>query len=190
MIENRQILVGLGGNIASPYGEPKVTLCKAVAALEAAGLANIEVSAVYQTAPVPATGQPDFINIALQAETEFSPGQLLALFQKTEKAFGRQPAERWAARTLDIDLLACGDMVLPGRSVWFELVSNSDPAAILQQPVVPHPRLHKRAFVLCPLQDIAPTWCHPCLDQTVQEMSSMSFIKDQYSSVRKISDKL
>jgi len=187
---NQVILVSMGGNLPSACGAPRQTLCSAVGALEEGGLTNIRFSAIYQTTPVPASDQPDFINIAVQAKTQLSPALLLALFQATEKSFGRSPGERWSARTLDIDLLAYGQQVLPDLDTWHGLANNPDPAATLDQPVVPHPRMHKRAFVLLPLMDIAPTWCHPVLEKTVEELADFPDIRDQIPSVCRISGKL
>ena len=77
-------------------------------------------------------------------ETSLPPGDLLALLHEIERRFGRERREVNAARILDLDLIAYGD-----------LVRTDAP------PLLPHPRLHERAFVLLPLADVAPDWRHP-----------------------------
>lgn len=137
------ILLALGANLEDPLA----TLGQVVARLRAeAGL--LRVSSPYRTAPVggPA-GQPDFINaVALlrPVATLPDPQQLLAWLLELEREHGRIRTERWAARTLDLDLLAWGErqLELPGLSL-------------------PHPRLQERAFVLAPLAELWPEWQHP-----------------------------
>jgi 2-amino-4-hydroxy-6-hydroxymethyldihydropteridine diphosphokinase len=185
-----QILLSLGGNLPSPAGEPVDTLRAAVQSLRGRGLKVDSVSAMYQTAPVPASKQPDFINCALAAKTDLSAAVLLNLFQQTEKAFGRKPADRWSARSLDIDLLAYGDKILPSNSAWEAVVSSPDPSVSLTQPTVPHPRLHLRAFVLVPLMNIAPDWLHPFYQKTIRELRADPDICGQARQVSEISAKL
>ncbi len=98
---------------------------------------------------------------------------LLATLLSVEHEMGRERARRWGMRTLDLDLLAIGDAVLPDAPTfwaWHDL----DPALqALSSPdrlVLPHPRLQDRAFVLVPLADIAPDWRQPLLDLSVTEM--------------------
>ncbi len=95
-------------------------------------------SAIYETEPVggPA-GQGPYLNAVLRVETSLSPRQLLALCQQVEERFGRQRDTRWGARTLDVDILVYGDVVVQAPDL-----------------VLPHPRLHERPFVLVPLLDV------------------------------------
>ncbi len=182
------ILIGLGGNIPSHIGSPIDTIERALAILERKDDILISAkSAMYQTAPVPVSDQPDFINMAVRIETELSAQSLLALFQRIEVGCGRKPGERWSARTLDIDLLAYGNKILPSEDVWQQVVDDKDPAAFLPEPVVPHPRLHKRAFVLVPLLEVAPNWRHPKLKKSVQQLSEGEFVKAESAGVRKLS---
>lgn len=183
MTQERDILLAFGGNLSSPLGGPHETIAAAAKHLASEGLSDLVLSAFYETTPVPDTGQPNFVNVAAKAKSALSAGELLQLFQNTEKRFGRQPAERWSARTLDIDLLAYGHAVLPDVKGWEAVVGSADPAAILQEPVVPHPRLHRRAFVLRPLMDIAPGWQHPVLEKTVKDLCRSKEVQAQWQTV-------
>lgn len=112
-------------------------------------------SRLYRSAPVPPSDQPWYVNAVARIETDRSPRDLLALLHRIEAAYGRERREVNGARTLDLDLLAYGDVVLRG----------GDGA-----PVLPHPRMHQRAFVLLPLREVAPDWHHPVLGQTVDDL--------------------
>jgi len=148
------ILIGLGANLPSPEGPPKDTLAAALAALPREDVAILGRSRWYRTAPVPHSDQPDFLNGVISVATAREPADLLALLHCIEARFGRVRGAPNAARTLDLDLLAYHDRVTTG-------------AAGL---VLPHPRLHERAFVLLPLAEIAPAWRHPTLGRTAAEM--------------------
>jgi 2-amino-4-hydroxy-6-hydroxymethyldihydropteridine diphosphokinase len=141
------ILIGLGANLASAEGGPQATLEAALAALGQAGVAILARSRWYRSAPVPRSDQPWFVNGVAAVGTRLAPAALLALLHQIEAAFGRERGETNAARTLDLDLLAYDDLVASGAD----------------GPILPHPRLHQRAFVLLPLAEIAPDWRHPVL---------------------------
>ena len=90
-----------------------------------------------------------------------------------EARFGRQRITRWGARTLDIDLLAMGDAVLPDlaeQSRWRTLPPEDQARIAPDRLILPHPRLQDRAFVLVPLADVAADWRHPVLGLSVAEM--------------------
>lgn len=129
--------IGLGANL----GDPAAALDQArhaLAALPASRL--IAVSPVYRSAPVGPPDQPDYLNAAARLDTALAPAALLAALHAIEARAGRvRDGARWGPRTLDLDLLLYGDRV------------SADPGLIL-----PHPELHRRAFVLVPLADIAP----------------------------------
>ena len=128
--------IGLGAN----HGDPEAQVRRALLAL--AGLPGtrlVAASSLYRSAPVGYTVQPDFVNAVAQVETRLGAGALLRELLATEARFGRARQFPNAPRTLDLDLLLYGDRVI------------SEPGLI-----VPHPRMHERAFVLAPLAEIAP----------------------------------
>lgn len=153
------------------------------------GCEILDASGFYRTRAITLDGQdnvPDFCNSAAVVETRLSPDQLLDLLHEIEGAFGRQRTERWSARTLDIDLVAYGQMVLPNANEWFGVANNPDPAAFIEAPMVPHPRMHKRGFVLVPLLEVAPEWCHPLLGRTVRELHDRLVSQGELGDVSEI----
>jgi 2-amino-4-hydroxy-6-hydroxymethyldihydropteridine diphosphokinase len=131
--------VGVGANLGDAVGSVR----EAVQGLRALG--RLRCSSLYRSAPVDAQG-PDFINAVVELDTALPPAELLAALQALEAAFGRERPYHHAPRTLDLDLLLHGDAVL-------------DTPALR----VPHPRLHRRAFVLLPLLELAPSLQAPGL---------------------------
>ena len=147
------ILIGVGSNLTSTAGGPLATCKAALARLEAAGLMILGCSPWYETAPVPVSDQPWFVNAVAEVATDRDPAKLLAVLHQVEAAFGRVRGAANASRTLDLDLLAYGSLV------WEE-----------SPPLLPHPRLHERAFVLFPLKGLAPAWRHPVLGLTAEAL--------------------
>ncbi len=148
------VFVGLGANLPAADGAPPVETCRrALAALEEVLGGCVKVSPWYSSAPVPESDQPWFVNGVALFRSSRPARDVLALLLAIERRFGRERAERWAARRLDLDLLARG-------------------AAVIDEPglTVPHPRLAERGFVLRPLADIAPGWRHPRDRRGVAEM--------------------
>ncbi|WP_284316699.1 dihydropteroate synthase [Labrys miyagiensis] len=151
------IFIALGANLPSREGAPRETLRRAVSALASHGLIVVARSRLYLTEPVPRSRQPWYANQVIAVETQLAPHEVLALLLKVELLFGRERSERNASRTLDLDLIAYGQ----------EVIATSD-------LIVPHPRMHERAFVLAPLADIAPDWRHPITGETVRAMLAAS----------------
>jgi len=141
------ILLGLGANLPSAaYGPPPASLESALALLRDKGVKVLARSSWYRSAPVPASDQPWFVNGVAVIETALDPQALLTTLHGIEAKFGRTRRVKNEARVLDLDLLA-----------YNAVVSGPDG----EGPVLPHPRLQDREFVLRPLAEIAPDWRHP-----------------------------
>ena len=160
------ILIGFGGNLPSPeYGPPENNIRAAIEILRIHGVELDRLSDFYETEPVPVSDQPWYVNAVASVTTSLGAGELLDLLHDVEQDLGRVRNKRWEARLIDLDLLAYEDLVLPSPESWAE-AGKVDPPA---EPVVPHPRMHLRSFVLDPLIDIAPDWRHPVLGRTASE---------------------
>ncbi|MGH1403351.1 MAG: 2-amino-4-hydroxy-6-hydroxymethyldihydropteridine diphosphokinase [Alphaproteobacteria bacterium] len=147
------ILLGLGANLDSRYGTPEKTLSECCALLEHHHIHIIKSSNIWKSAPVPISDQPWYRNAVCHVDTSLSPCDLLKTLAGIEDVSGRVRNARNAARVLDLDLLAYNDQVLDSHLL-----------------TLPHSRMHERAFVLYPLQEVAPQWVHPVLDMTVEAM--------------------
>ncbi len=163
------VYVGLGSNMGDREGNIAAAR-KGLAALRATHL--LRNAPVYETRPVggPAD-QGDFYNSVSLLETTLSPLELLDEIQALEKALGRDRARevRWGPRTMDIDILLWND----------EVVEEGE------RLLIPHPRMAKRGFVLCPLADLDPDYLHPVLDLTVSELLERMDLADE--GIRRIS---
>ncbi len=144
------ILVAIGANLPGIWGDRPITACRhAVRALGALPrLRLVAVSKWYGSAAMPPSGQPDYVNGVARLEQvapgEVTPEALLATLHRLEHAAGRVRSVANAARSLDLDLLAMDGLVRAAPD-----------------PVLPHPRLADRLFVLQPLHDVCPDWTHP-----------------------------
>jgi 2-amino-4-hydroxy-6-hydroxymethyldihydropteridine diphosphokinase len=153
--------VGIGSNLQDPVAQVK----GALAELERIPRTRLlKSSSLYRSKPVGYAGQPDFVNAVASLETALEPVELLIELQKIEKRHGRERSFKDAPRSLDLDLLLYDDVVINISSL-----------------IVPHPRMHQRAFVLKPLLEIAPGIAIPgvgpaaarlpeCADQTVERI--------------------
>lgn len=164
-------LIALGSNLPLGGVPPAALLRAALARLGALGWPVVAVSRFYESPAFPPGSGPAFVNAAaaLTPPPGAGPEELLVLLHQVEAEFGRARAQRWGARTLDLDLLAWGDCVLPDAETQAAWRGLSPAAAAQKAPAVlilPHPRLQDRAFVLQPLAEIAPDWRHPSLGQT------------------------
>ncbi len=146
------IIIGIGANLPGPNGSTPRETCDA-ATTEIKNLPHLRFIAAspwYRTAPIPASDQPDYCNGVIRMDGEISPLDLLETLQAIETRFNRTRAEPNAPRTLDLDIIDLNNII---RAI---------------PPVtLPHPRAHRRAFVLRPLVDVAPGWRHPTLRRSV-----------------------
>lgn len=142
--------IGLGSNM----GDRKSNLDDALRLLdEADGVRVVKASSYLETEPVGYVEQGLFLNAAAEVETELPPEGLLAVCHEIENRLGRIRTVRWGPRTIDLDILLYGDMVIDSESLK-----------------VPHPLMHEREFVLGPLNEIAPDALHPVLNLTVNQL--------------------
>jgi 2-amino-4-hydroxy-6-hydroxymethyldihydropteridine diphosphokinase len=146
------IFIALGGNLDSRVGTPAHTLTAALTALENNAANIVAVSSYYVTPAWPDPADPVFVNAVAQIHTPLDPAALMKLLHETETAFGRIRSTRNAPRTLDLDLLDYDGLVQDGP------------------PLLPHPRLAARGFVLVPLAEVAPLWRHPVTGEGVRDL--------------------
>lgn len=144
--------LGLGSNL----GDREANINKALVELVRSGRVMLKrVSLIYETKAVGIEDQPDFLNAAAEIETEMGPPELLTVIREVERTTGRTKTFKWGPRVIDIDILLYGDECVREENLE-----------------IPHPEMDRRAFVLTPLSEIAPTVKHPRLGLTVRQMSA------------------
>ena len=169
----RHALVAMGGNASRNGVNPPDLVRAAARELAGPGIDLVALSPLYATPCFPPGAGPDYANAAALIATTLDPAALLSRLHRIEASYGRERVKRWGQRTLDLDLLAYGDLVLPDAATqdhWRNLPPQDQSRLAPDQLILPHPRLQDRAFVLVPLADVAPGWRHPRLGQTVLEM--------------------
>ena len=143
--------IGIGSNI----GNRQENCREAVRQLGLRGVKVVKQSSMIETEPWGVADQPRFINMAVEAETDYAPETLFTALKEIEAAMGRTEAVRWGPRVIDLDILFYDDMVLDTPELK-----------------IPHPYLHERDFVLIPLAEIAPEKIHPVLQKSVRRLCS------------------
>ena len=143
------VYLGIGSNLGDKQGN----CLGALERLSTKGVTISKRSAFYETQPWGVVDQPDFVNMAVQAETWMSPEELLGALKEIEREMGRKVSSRWGPRLIDLDLLLYDGRIVQSRDL-----------------VIPHPLLHQRDFVLLPLAEIAPDAVHPVLKMTIAEI--------------------
>lgn len=147
------ILIALGANLPSPAGPPAATLDAALEALgEAGDIRVLKRSRLYRSLSWPDASLPEYRNAVADIGTSLDPLALLERLHGIEARFGRLREAIGAPRPLDLDLLDYHGVVRT------------------EAPLLPHPRMRQRAFVLLPLVELAPDWRHPISRQPLQEL--------------------
>lgn len=146
--------VALGANLAGPQGDPAASVRAAMRALDGGGVRVTAQSRLYRSAAWPDPLDPPFVNAVAAIETGLPPEALLARLHGIETDFGRIRRAVNAPRPLDLDIVD-----------YAGKISRAG-----QTPILPHPRLAERAFVLLPLRDVAPAWRHPATGLGIGEL--------------------
>ncbi|WP_432431412.1 2-amino-4-hydroxy-6-hydroxymethyldihydropteridine diphosphokinase [Rhodomicrobium vannielii] len=152
----KMIIIGMGSNVTSRWGDSYRTIAEGLNQLEGAGIPILRHSRFYRTSPLGPADQPDYFNAAAIIGTSLPAIALLSLLKKIETAAGRRSSVRWGPRALDIDILDYNRQILNWQNRRCQRFKCNEFRLIL-----PHPGIESRPFVLQPLQDIAPYWHHP-----------------------------
>lgn len=147
------VFIGFGSNVGDrlDFCDRAVTLLSLLPHSHLSG-----VSLLYETEPVQDHAQPGddwFINGVVQIETDVTPKSLLAILREIERALGRDEKNRSGPRTMDLDILFYGQRIIDEPDL-----------------AVPHPRMHRRRFVLMPMSELDPLFVHPLLQRTVSQL--------------------
>ncbi|MEO0096429.1 MAG: 2-amino-4-hydroxy-6-hydroxymethyldihydropteridine diphosphokinase [candidate division WOR-3 bacterium] len=141
----------LGTNL----GKLKENLMNAVDELSKNGIKILKKSKIYKTKPWGKKDQPDFLNMAVEAETDFTPEELLQKIKEIEKKLKREKTEKWGPRIIDIDIIFYGNRI----------VNEPDLK-------IPHPYFFERNFAIIPMADIAPNFIPPAQNKSIKEMKA------------------
>jgi 2-amino-4-hydroxy-6-hydroxymethyldihydropteridine diphosphokinase len=153
------VIIALGSNLTGNFGPPQYALVKAVNELEVSGITILSVSKIYITQAHTYLRQPNFYNAIVAVATALPAGALLQVLKGIEARAGRRkqnnenrPFFNWRPRPLDLDIVSYKGTVRNWKG-------NRPKKGM--RVILPHPRMHERAFVLRPLADVAPFWHHP-----------------------------
>lgn len=146
----KRVFISIGSNLGD-----RVENCRrAVRLLVGSGKAEVvKESSLYETEPWGISEQGAFVNSVVEVRTALGPAELLGLLKGIEQEMGRAPAVKWGVRIIDLDIVFYGTDVVEVEGL-----------------VIPHPRMHERAFVLAPLAEIAPGFKHPVLGKDVSAL--------------------
>lgn len=148
-MNKRRIAVALGSNM----GNRLEMLRRALKKIEESGFKVTAKSRVWETAPWGLTDQRPFLNMCVTAESGLEPKEMLRRLKAIELCLGRKEGRRWGPRLIDLDIILIDNEIIDGDELK-----------------VPHPHMQERAFVLVPLEEIAPDMINPRLGRTVREM--------------------
>ena len=157
------ILLSLGSNLPSKFGDSKKTLLKCYEFFNNSEVKILKKSSFYESVAIPNKSDPKFINSVISIETKFSPEELIKYILSVEEKFDRKRAQVNAPRTCDIDIVDFNG----------ELINILNKNISLE---IPHPRLEKRSFVLYPIREIDKNWKSPLsgkyIDQLIENLDT------------------
>ena len=157
------ILLSLGSNLPSKFGDSKKTLLKCYEFFNNSDVKILKKSSFYESVAIPNKSDPKFINSVISIETKFSPEELITYILSIEEKFDRKRAQVNAPRTCDIDIVDFNGEVINilNKNISLE---------------IPHPRLEKRSFVLYPIREIDKNWKSPLsgkyIDQLIENLDT------------------
>ena len=150
-MQNQKIIIGIGGNIKSNDGShPVIVAKKAINLLKNYSIEITEQSSWYETEPIPKSDQPNFFNCVVFGNTTLNELDVLNSLHLIEHEFGRIRKKVNESRVIDLDLIDYSNKILTNDEI-----------------TIPHPRAHKRRFVMEPLAELNPNWIHPILKKNV-----------------------
>jgi 2-amino-4-hydroxy-6-hydroxymethyldihydropteridine diphosphokinase len=158
--DGKPILLALGANLPSLWGNPNATFYRTLEAIESLHLQIIAVSKLYKTRAVGPGMQNFYYNAAIAVRGDMPASRLLREVKRIERKAGRKLGRVWGPRCLDIDILDYKGRVHRGGC------HGREPGML----VLPHPHVHERAFALVPLLDVAPRWRHPVLRASAKDL--------------------
>lgn len=165
IIDAMRVFISIGSNLGD-----RIANCRNAVRRIAAGstMTLIKESSLYETEPWGVTGQGPFINSAIEVDTMLEPLELFAFLKSIESEMGRAKSERWGPRVIDLDIIFYGDKIVTGESL-----------------TIPHPSVRERAFVLVPLNEIAPDFIDPVTGKRVSGL--LKELSDK-GGVKKVTD--
>jgi 2-amino-4-hydroxy-6-hydroxymethyldihydropteridine diphosphokinase len=151
------ILLSLGSNLPSKFGDSKNTILKCYEFFNNNDIKILKKSSFYETFAIPNKSDPKFVNSVISVETRFSPEELIKYILKVEEKFDRKREQTNAPRTCDIDILDFNSEII---NIFNENISLE----------IPHPRLEQRSFVLYPIREIDKNWKSPLSGKKVDQL--------------------
>ena len=153
------IYLSLGSNISPELDNLKT----AINSIKNIGnIKKIAISSFYKTSPLCYENQPNFYNCAIKLYSELKPGELLNIISDIEKSMGRKREIKWGPRSIDIDIILFGDLIISTNNL-----------------TIPHPEMLNRKFVIEPLLELSPDLKHPCYKKKISELIDFEKLKNQ-----------
>ena len=144
------IFLNIGSNLDSSRGDRLFNLKKTIELISLNNIKIVKISSIYETPSYPNKKNPKFLNIRLEIKCNYSPVDLIKIFNKIERKLQRKRGVKNQPRTCDIDLIDYEGKILNSKRL-----------------TIPHTKAHLRNFVLFPIKEIAPTWIHPVFKKEI-----------------------